>query len=157
MFRNFFRNAVIPSNISTYLSRTLIIITVAATFLIGGVLIFQQTLYFHKISTQKSKEYIENQKLYIQEIVKNEIHYIEIQSKSFDRKIKDKIHLNVEQAVQTAETIYQLYSGKKSEEEIKSLIIATISSLKFETEYEKVFISGLDGSAKASRTNHLAE
>ena len=145
MSGSFFKHAVIPSNISTYLSRTLIIITVAATFLIGGVLIFQQTLYFNKISKQKSDEYIENQKLYIQEIVKNEIHYIEIQNESFKRKINNKIRQNVNQALYTAETIYQMYAGKKSEEEIKNLIIATVSSLKFETDYEKVFISGLDG------------
>jgi signal transduction histidine kinase len=142
---SFFSNAVIPSNISTYLSRTLIIITVAATFLIGGVLIFQQTLYFDRISKQKSDEYIENQKIYIQEIVKNEILYIEIQNESFKRRINDKIRQNVEQAMHTAESIYDTYTGKKSEQEIKSLIIATIASLKFETEYENVFIGGLDG------------
>lgn len=142
---NFFKNAVIPSNISTYLSRTLIIITVAASFLIGGVLIFQQTLYFDRISKQKSKEYIENQKIYIQEIVKNEILYIDIQNESFRRRINDKIRQNVEQAIHTAESIYNTYTGKKSEQEIKSLILATISSLKFETEYENVFIGSLDG------------
>lgn len=32
-------------------------------------MIIQQTLYFNKISKQKSKYYIENQKIYIQEIV----------------------------------------------------------------------------------------
>ena len=142
---NFFKNAVIPSNISTYLSRTLIIITVTATFLIGGVLIFQQTYYFDRIIKQKSQEYIENQKIYIQEIVKNEILYIETQNQFFKRRINDKIRQNVEQALHTAESIYNTYAGKKSEQEIKSLILATISSLKFETEYENVFIGGLDG------------
>jgi len=142
---SFFKKHTIPSNISTYLSRTLIIITVAATFLIGGVLIFQQTRYFNKISKQKSAEYLENQKNYIQEIVKNEITYIENQDAAFEEKIKNKIHQNVNQAFYTAEAIYQKYIGKKSDEEIKSLIITTISSLKFEMNYERVFISTTDG------------
>ena len=129
MPNNFFKKHAIPTNISTYLSRTLIIITVAATFLIGGVLIFQQTLYFNKISKQKSAEYLENQKSYIKEIVRNEITYIENQDAAFEKKIKNKIHQNVNQAYHTAEVIYQKYEGKKSDDEIKSLIIATISSL----------------------------
>jgi signal transduction histidine kinase len=145
MFGSFFRKIAIPSNISTYLSRTLIIITVASTFLIGGVLIFQQTLYFNKISKQKNAEYIEYQKIYIQEIVKNEIKYIEIQDDAFKKRTKYKIQQNVNQALHTAESIYQKYAGKMPEEEIKSLIISTISSLKFEMDHEEIFISTLDG------------
>ena len=120
MPRNFFRRIAIPSNISTYLSRTLIIITVATTLLIGGILIAQQTLYFNQISHQKSREYIENQKVYIQEIVKNELEYIRIQNEAFKQKINDKISQNVNQALHTAESIYLNYAGKKSEEEIKA-------------------------------------
>jgi signal transduction histidine kinase len=145
MLHRFLRKIAIPSNITTYLSRTLIIVTVATTLLIGGVLIIQQTLYFNKISSQKSQEYIDNQKAYIQEIVKNEIEYIRIQNLDFKKKIKNKIKQNVNQAVYTAEFIYQKYNGKKTEEEIKSLIIATISSLKFEMEYEEVFIASMNG------------
>lgn len=142
---SFFKKLAIPSNISNYLSRTLIIITVAATFLIGGVLIFQQTLYFNKITKQKSAEFLESQKSYIQEIVNNEITYIENQDAAFEEKIKNKIHQNVNQAFYTADAIYQKYVGKKSDEEIKSLIITTISSLKFDMNYERVFISTTDG------------
>jgi signal transduction histidine kinase len=118
---------------------------VATTLLIGGILIVQQTLYFNQISHQKSKEFIENQKIYIQEIVKNELEYIQIQNEVFKQKINDKISQNVNQAIHTAESIYRNYTGKKSEEEIKALIIATISSLKFDMEYEEVFISAMDG------------
>lgn len=135
----------IPSNISTYLSRTLIIITVATTFLIGGVLIIQQTFYFKNLSQQKSSEFIENQKVYIQEIVKNELEYIRLQNLAFKQRINNKIKLNVDQAINTAESIYKKYAGIKSEEEIKSLIVATISSLKFNMEFEEVFISTMDG------------
>ncbi len=145
MQNSFFKKHAIPSDISTYLSRTLIVITVAATFLIGGVLIFEQTLYFDRIGKQKATEYIEDQKSYIKEIVKNEITYIENQDAAFEKKIKNKIKQNVSQAYYTAENIYNKYSGKKSEEEIKSLIIGTISSMRFEREYEQVFISSLDG------------
>ncbi|MBV5311901.1 MAG: cache domain-containing protein [Prolixibacteraceae bacterium] len=145
MPRSFFRRIAIPSNISTYLSRTLIIITVATTFLIGGVLVISQTLHFKKISQQKSQEYINDQKVYIQEIVKNEFEYIRIQNEIFRQNINAKIRQNVNQALLTAESIYNQYAQKKSEEEIKVLIIATISSLKFEMEYEEVFISTLDG------------
>jgi signal transduction histidine kinase len=141
----FLRKLVISSNISTYLSRTLIIITVATTVMIGGVMIFQQSLYFNKISKQKNDEYIENQKIYIQEIVKNELEYIRIQNDVFKNQINKKIKQNVNQAFNTAESIYQKYAGKKSEEEIKALIIATISSLRFDMEYEEVFISDIDG------------
>lgn len=133
------------SNISNYLSRTLILITVATTLLIGGVLIIQQTHYFNKISEQKSRDYIENQKISVREIVKNELEYIRIQNKNFKTKIEEKIRQNVTQAYYTAESIYQKYAGKKSEEEIKALIIASISSLKFEMGYEEVFISTLNG------------
>ncbi len=141
----FFKKLAIHSNISTYLSRTLIIITVATTIMVGGVMIFQQSLYFNKLSKQKNKEYIENQKIYIKEIVKNELEYIRIQNESFKTHINNKIRQNVNQAFFTAEAIYQKYSGKKSEEEIKALIIATISSLRFDMEYEEVFISNTNG------------
>lgn len=141
----FFRKLAISSNISTYLSRTLIIITVATTVLIGGVMIFQQSLYFNKISKQKNDEYIENQKIYIQEIVKNELEYIKVQNDVFKKQINNKVRQNVNQAFYTAESIYQKYAGKKSGEEIKALIIATIASLRFDMEYEEVFISTLDG------------
>jgi signal transduction histidine kinase len=141
----FFKKLAISSNISTYLSRTLIIITVATTVIIGGVMIFQQSLYFNKISKQKNAEYIENQKNYIKEIVDNEFEYIRIQNEVFKKNINDKIKQNVNQAYNTAESIYQKYVGKKSEEEIKALIVATISSLRFDMEYEEVFISTMDG------------
>jgi signal transduction histidine kinase len=141
----FFKKLAIPSNISTYLSRSLIIITVATTVIIGGVMIFQQSLYFNKLSKQKNSEYIENQKIYIKEIVTNELEYIRIQNDAFKEQINNKIRQNVNQASSTAEAIYQKYLGKKSEEEIKALIIATISSLRFDMEYEEVFISSIDG------------
>ena len=141
----FFKKLAIPSNISTYLSRTLIIITVATTIMIGGVMIFQQSLYFTKLSKQKNKEYIENQKVYIKEIVTNELEYIRIQNDAFKTQINNKIRQNVNQAFHTAESIYQKYTGKKSEEEIKALIIATISSLRFDMEYEEIFISNTNG------------
>ena len=141
----FFKKLAISSNISTYLSRTLIIITVAITVIIGGVMIFQQTLYFNKISKQKNTEYIENQKIYIKEIVNNEFEYIRIQNEFFKKNINNKVKRNVNQAYNTAESIYQKYVGKKSEEEIKALIVATISSLRFDMEYEEVFISTMDG------------
>ncbi len=141
----FLRRLAFPSKISTYLSRSLIIITVATTLLIGGFLIFQQTLYFKRISEQKSKDFVDNQKTYIREIVINELEYIRIQNEIFKQDINSRIRQNVNQAVHTAESVYERYEGKKSEEEIKSLIIATISSLKFDKEYEEVFISSLDG------------
>ena len=141
----FFKKLAISSNISTYLSRTLIIITVATTVIIGGVMIFQQTLYFNKISKQKYTEYIENQKIYIKEIVNNEFEYIRIQNEFFKKNINNKVKRNVNQAYNTAESIYQKYVGKKTEEEIKALIVATISSLRFDMEYEEVFISTMDG------------
>ncbi|MFA5326274.1 MAG: cache domain-containing protein [Prolixibacteraceae bacterium] len=140
-----FRKLAIPSNVSTYLSWTLIIITVATTLLIGGVLIFEQTIYFNRLSEKKSNEYIENQKIYVQEIVNNEIEYINTQNDLFKKQINSKIRQNVNQAYSTAEAIYQKFKGIKSDEEIKSLIIGTISSLKFDMEYEEVFITGLDG------------
>ncbi len=136
---------VIPSNISDYLSRTLIVITVATTLLIGSVLIIQQTLHYNKISKQKSNEYLENQKIYIQDIVKNELEYIRIQNEIFKQNINEEVRNNVTQAFLTAETIYQKYAGIKSDDEIKALIIASISSLRFDMEYEEVFISNLNG------------
>lgn len=142
---SFFKKIAIPSNISTYLSHSLIIITVATTLLTGGILILQQSFYFNKTNKQRSFEYVEDQKGYIQEIVKNELEYIRLQNDAFKKRINSKISQNVNQAIYTAETIYKRYEGIKSDEEIKSLIIATISSLKFEMEYEEVFISTLDG------------
>lgn len=145
MSGRFLKKLAIPSNISTYLSRSLIIITVATTVIIGAFMIFQQSLYFNKLSEQKNQEYIENQKIYIKEIVINELEYIRIQNDVFKKQINDEIRQNVNQAYFTAEEIYQKYNGKKSEEEIKALIIATISSIRFDMEYEEVFISNIDG------------
>lgn len=142
---NFFKKIAIPSNISTYLSRTLIIITVTTTLLIGSVFVISQTIQFKKLNKQKSKEYVEDQKVYIKEIVKNELEYIRIQNEIFRHNINDKIRQNVNQAINTAEAIYQKYAGIKSDDEIKALIIATISSLKFELKYEEVFIATLNG------------
>jgi signal transduction histidine kinase len=141
----YLKRIAFTSNISTYLSRTLIIITLATTLLIGGALIVLQTIQFKKVSTQKSQEYIQDQKNYIKEIVTNEISYILAQNQDFRENIHKKIRQNVIQANLTAEMIYHKYEGSKSAEEIKSLIIATISSLKFENEYEEVYISTLDG------------
>lgn len=145
MSLNFLRKIAISSNISTYLSRTLVFITVITTILIGGILVFQQKIYFDKLSNQISNEYIQNQKLYIREIVNNELEYIRLQNDYFKNEISEKIKHNVNQAYFTAQNIYLKFRGKKSDEEIKALIIATISSLKFDLEYEEVFISTLDG------------
>lgn len=147
MSGSIFKRIVIPSNISNYLSRSLIIITVATTIIIGGVLIIQQNLHFRKLSDEKSKEFLEDQKIYIKEIVQNELEYIKIQDDIFKQQINNKIEQNVNQAIHTAESIYEKYSGKISEEEIKKLIIATVSSIKFDMEYEEVFISNLNGTA----------
>lgn len=145
MFSRIQRKFAISSNISTYLSRSLIIITLITTLVVGGILIFQQTIYFNKLSKQVSNEYIQNERLYVQEIVNNEIEYIGIQNEYFKKEIAEKIKHNVNQAYFTAESIYQKYAGKKTEEELKSLIIATVASLKFDMEYEEVFVSTLDG------------
>lgn len=145
MSGSFFKKLDIAKDISTYLSRTLIIITVAVTVMIGGVMIIQQTLYFNNLNKKKSAEYIENQKTYIKEIVTNEIEYIRFQNEYFKTKTNNKIKQNVYQAYNTAEAIYNKYIGKKSEAEIKELIISTVSSLRFEMDYEQVFISSLDG------------
>jgi Signal transduction histidine kinase len=142
MFLNKF---AISSNVSTYLSRTIILITVITTIVIASILIFQQQLYFERLSKKISDDYIQNQKIYIKEIVNNEIEYIQIQNEYFKNEISEKIKHNVNQAYFIAENIYDKFSGKKSPEEIKELIIATISSLKFDLEYEEVFISTLDG------------
>jgi len=141
----FFRKVTSPSNISTYLSRTLIFITLATTLLVGGVLIVLQTIQYKKISKQKSLDYIQDQKIYIKEIVNNEVSYLQAQNQNFKERIRQKVRQNVIQAENTAETIYRKYKGIKSPDEIKSLIVATLSSLKFENEYEEVFISTLDG------------
>ena len=141
----FIKKIAMPFNISTYLSRTLIIITVVTTFIIGGVLIIFQTIHFNKISKQKSQKYVNDQKIYIQEIVKNEYEYIRLQNEHFRKSISEKVRQNVNQAILTAESIYQKYAHQKSDDEIKALIITTISSLNFEMEYEEVFISTLDG------------
>jgi len=141
----YLKKIAFPSNISTYLSRTIIFITLATTLLIGGALIVLQTIQFKKISRQKSQEYIQDQKIYIKEIVNNEVSYIIAQNQNFKENIREKIRQNVIQANNTAEMIYHKYEGLKSPEELKSLIVATISSLKFENEYEEVFISTLDG------------
>lgn len=139
------RKFVISSNISTYLSRTLIFVTVLTTIIIGGILIFQQTIYFNRLNKQVSDEYFQNQKSYIQEIVNNELEYIRSQNEYFKQEIPAKAKHNVDQAFLTAQSIYAKFSGKKSDEEIKALIISTIASLKFDLEYEQVFISTLDG------------
>lgn len=139
------RKFVISSNISTYLSRTLIFVTVLTTIIIGGILIFQQTIYFNRLNKQVSDEYFQNQKSYIQEIVNNELEYIRSQNEYFKQEIPAKAKHNVDQAFLTAQSIYEKFSGKKSDEEIKTLIISTIASLKFDLEYEQVFISTLDG------------
>jgi len=139
------RKFVISSNISTYLSRTLIFVTVLTTIIIGGILIFQQTIYFNRLNKQVSDEYFQNQKSYIQEIVNNELEYIRSQNEYFKQEIPAKVKHNVDQAFLTAQSIYDKFSGKKSDEEIKALIISTIASLKFDLEYEQVFISTLDG------------
>lgn len=141
----FFNKHNIPTNISTYLSRTLIIITLAATFLIGGILIIQQTFYFKKLAKQKRLEYIEDQKKYIQEIVRNEITFIERQDAAFEEKIKNKISGNVIQAYNLAEAIYRQFENRRSEEEIQSMILNAVSSLKFDKDYSNIFISGMDG------------
>lgn len=146
MPKRLLKKIVLPKNISTYLSQSLVIITVVTTLLIGGVLIIQQTLFFSNINQQKSDEYIEEQKIYIQEVVKNELSYINLQNIAFKQSINSKIKSNVYQALNIAEAIYKQYSGQKSEEEIKALIITTISSLKFNMEFEDVFISTMDGS-----------
>ena len=98
----FLRKVAISSNISTYLSRTLIIITVITTTLIGGILIFQQKLYFDKLRNQISNEYLQNQKSYTQEIVNNELEYIRIQNDYFKNEISEKVKHNVDQACFTA-------------------------------------------------------
>jgi signal transduction histidine kinase len=145
MLGKLIKKIAMPSNISTYLSRTLIIVTVVTTFIIGGVLIIFQTIHFNRISKQKSLEYINDQKKHIQEIVKNEHEYIRLQNEVFEQGINEKVRQNVNQAILTAESIYKKYAHQKSEDEIKALIITTISSLKFEMEYEEVFISTMDG------------
>jgi signal transduction histidine kinase len=145
MLKKLIRKIAISSNISDYLSRTLVVITVTTTLLIGGVLIIQQSLHYNKINKQKGKEYLENQKTYIQDIVKNELEYIRIQNEIFKQNINEEVRNNVMQAFATAEAIYQKYAGIKSDDEIQYLIIASISSLRFDMEYEEVFISSLNG------------
>jgi signal transduction histidine kinase len=113
--------------------------------MIGGVMIFQQSFYFNKLNKQKNKEYLENQKLYVKEIVTNEMEYIRIQNDVFKEQINNKIKQNVNQAFYTAEAIYKKYVGIKSDAEIQALIIATISSLRFDMEYEEVFITNING------------
>lgn len=145
MSGNLFKKLRKPAKISTYLSRTLILITVVSTILISGFLIVQQALHFQRLIQKNRSEYLDNQKNYIQEIVDNEIEYIQLQNETFKLRINSKVKQNVNQAIRTADAIYEKYHGEKPEDEIKGMIIATISSLKFNQEYEEVFISSMDG------------
>jgi signal transduction histidine kinase len=134
-----------PTKISSYLSRTLILITVASTLLIGGFMIVQQTLHFNRLIQKNRAEYIDNQKIYIRDIVNNEIIYIRLQNETFKSQINSKVKQNVNQAIYTAEAIYQKYHGTRSDDDIKEMIVAAISSLKFGQEYQEVFISSMNG------------
>lgn len=145
MPKRIIRKIFLPPNISTYLSRTLIIITILSTLLIGSILIFQMTIQFNKTIEISSSEYFENQKIHIKEIVLNEIEYIKNANKNFEEEIKLEIKQNVENAIITATSIYEKYNGKISEHELKTLIINAISSIKFNEKFQEVFISDLNG------------
>jgi len=87
----FLKKISIPSKISTYLSRSLIIITIATTLLIGGVMIIQQTIHFKKISQQRSREYIDNQKIYIQILSRMNLNIFVYRTRSLNRGSKQKL------------------------------------------------------------------
>lgn len=145
MPKQIFRRIFLPPKISSYLSRTLIIFTLTSTLLIGGVLIIQMTIQFNKTIKISNYEYLENQKLYIKEIVQNELEYIKNASDNFEDEIKTEISQNVENAIKTAEIIFAKYNGEISDEELKKIIISTISNMQFGKEFQKVFISDFQG------------
>ena len=139
------KSGIISKNVADYIRRIILSSTIVITIGIACVISIQQYLLFQRISNQQRDEYLDKQKEFIKVLVDVETIYIENQRNEFISNLTDDLIENVNYSSNIANQLYNQYQDKFPDEQVKELIINSISSIEWTNPYTQVFISGMNG------------
>lgn len=134
-----------PQKIANYFKGTILLLTVVTTFIVASLLMLTEYVNFSHHKNEFKKNYINDQKKYIKYISENELENIINQKKRLEDEVYDEVKRYVSQAEKLALYLYKFHYRKKSEAEIKSIIIDAVMALQGDHPYSKVFITSMDG------------
>lgn len=131
-------------NISKLFSRIIIFVTLLTSLLIGSILIKGEFSDYRKRESYQREKYISEQKILIKDLVLSEARFILLRKESMEQDYVNKLKFRVEQAYELAMKTSSLFEGHATNQ-LKQYLKHTISSLKSEDNFSKIFINSLDG------------
>lgn len=100
----------------------------------------------HKEDISKSREAIENEKKqFLKHSVDNAISYINYNNSKVEERLNKELSLDVQNAWKLAIGIYNKFKDTKSEQEVKSLIIAALRPIRYFNNRGYIYIIDMDG------------
>ena len=139
------KSGIISKNVADYIRRIILFSTIVITIGIACIISVQQYLLFQRISNQQRNEYLDKQKKFIKVLIDIETIYIENQRNQFVSNITTNLVTNVSYSCNIANKLYSQYHGKMPDDQVKEMIVNTISAIQWNNPFNQVFISGMDG------------
>ncbi len=100
----------------------------------------------HKKDVVRSREAIENEKKqFLKHSVDNAISYINYNNSKVEERLDEELTLDIKNAWKLAYSIYNRFKNSKSEQEIKTLIIAALRPLRYFNNRGYIYIIDMDG------------
>lgn len=133
--------------ISNFISKSIFLVSIISVIFVLLVTILLQYNNFQKESGEIKKTYLEQKKKHLEKEVEKVYNYIQFKEKEINEKLKIDLKQKVDNAYNTAMFIYKQYKDKKSDDEIKELIVNVLKNYSFSNKRSYYFINSNDGRA----------
>ncbi len=123
----------------------MVFITILTSLMILGVWIFTIDARYNKERREAKELFVKQQKAMIRSEVEKNLEYIDYTIEKTERVLKEDIKERTVIVLESAESIYNKYKGKKSESEIKERIKDYFKNIRFNKERGYFFVISMDG------------
>ena len=134
-----------PIYLTNHYYKKILLTVFAVFFLLSVFWTVKELVDFNKRINNLRTEYIEGKKAGLKNEVEETIEYINFTHDYIHEKIKTEIKEKVYDSYHIANSFYERYKGKKTDNEIKSLIRETLRQMKFNDGRGYIFITDLNG------------
>ncbi|MCP4341887.1 MAG: response regulator [Desulfobulbaceae bacterium] len=113
------------------LTWSMILVAVLSVGMVGSFWIYQEYVKYTTEFQKQKDVYIGAQKAAIKQEVNRVLAYIDFKKETTEQNLKNSIHNRVYEAVAVAQNIYNSWYGRKSDEEIQTLIKEALGAIRF--------------------------
>ncbi|RXJ90248.1 hypothetical protein CRV01_03565 [Arcobacter sp. CECT 8983] len=133
--------------ISNFISKSIFFVSVISVIFVLLVTILFQYNNFLQESNEIKKTYLKQKKNHLEKEVEKVYNYIEFKEKEANEKLRIELKQKVDNAYNTAMLIYREYKDKKSDDEIKKLIVNILKNYSFSNKRSYYYINSNTGRA----------